>query len=124
MNLWMPRPPRRMPQMPADIFFSAPGIFSLIRLYSWLSAYFLAAQINSRTAKRLEHGSVCKASGPGGKALKNGGEINLPETGCGADNKPPASGRVAEWLKAPDSKSGLGEALTWVRIPPLPPHVS
>ena len=30
-------------------------------------------------------------------------------------------GRVAEWLKAPDSKSGLGETLTWVRIPPLPP---
>ncbi len=30
-------------------------------------------------------------------------------------------GRVAEWLKAPDSKSGLGATLTWVRIPPLPP---
>jgi hypothetical protein len=31
-------------------------------------------------------------------------------------------GRVAEWLKAPDSKSGLGAILTWVRIPPLPPR--
>ena len=28
---------------------------------------------------------------------------------------------MAEWLKAPDSKSGLGAILTWVRIPPLPP---
>ena len=24
-------------------------------------------------------------------------------------------------MKAPDSKSGLGAILTWVRIPPLPP---
>jgi hypothetical protein len=31
-------------------------------------------------------------------------------------------GRVAEWLKAPDSKSGLGAILTGVRIPPLPPR--
>ena len=31
------------------------------------------------------------------------------------------AGRVAEWLKAPDSKSGLGAILTGVRIPPLPP---
>ena len=30
---------------------------------------------------------------------------------------------MAEWLKAPDSKSGLGETLTWVRIPPLPPPI-
>jgi uncharacterized protein YbaR (Trm112 family) len=28
---------------------------------------------------------------------------------------------VAEWLKAPDSKSGVGASLPWVRIPPLPP---
>ena len=28
---------------------------------------------------------------------------------------------MAEWLKAPDSKSGLGAILTGVRIPPLPP---
>ena len=27
---------------------------------------------------------------------------------------------MAEWLKAPDSKSGLGAILTGVRIPPLP----
>ena len=33
-------------------------------------------------------------------------------------------GRVAEWLKAPDSKSGLGAILTWVRIPPLPPSLN
>ena len=31
------------------------------------------------------------------------------------------NGRVAEWLKAPDSKSGLGVTLTRVRISPLPP---
>lgn len=31
------------------------------------------------------------------------------------------AGRVAEWLKAPDSKSGVGATLPWVRIPPLPP---
>jgi hypothetical protein len=31
-----------------------------------------------------------------------------------------ADGRVAERLKAPDSKSGLVERLTWVQIPPLP----
>ena len=30
-------------------------------------------------------------------------------------------GRVAEWLKAPDSKSGVGVTLPWVQIPPLPP---
>ena len=30
-------------------------------------------------------------------------------------------GRVAERFKVPDSKSGLGVTLTWVRIPPLPP---
>ena len=30
-------------------------------------------------------------------------------------------GRVAEWLKAPDSKSGVGASLPWVRIPPSPP---
>jgi hypothetical protein len=30
-------------------------------------------------------------------------------------------GEMAEWLKAPDSKSGLGESLTWVRIPLSPP---
>ena len=28
---------------------------------------------------------------------------------------------MAEWLKAPDSKSGVGATLPWVRIPPLPP---
>ena len=28
---------------------------------------------------------------------------------------------VAEWLKAPDSKSGVVARLPWVRIPPLPP---
>src|SRR5713101_7968829 len=31
------------------------------------------------------------------------------------------NGRVAEWLKAPDSKSGVAATLPWVRIPPLPP---
>ena len=31
------------------------------------------------------------------------------------------AGRVAEWLKAPDSKSGDGVTRPWVRIPPLPP---
>ena len=31
------------------------------------------------------------------------------------------SGRVAERLKAPDSKSDVGATLPWVRIPPLPP---
>src|SRR5436190_9310891 len=30
-------------------------------------------------------------------------------------------GRVAEWLKAPDSKSGVGVTLPGVQIPPLPP---
>jgi hypothetical protein len=41
--------------------------------------------------------------------------------GCGRGKDLGPAGRVAEWLKAPDSKSGLGETLTWVRIPPLPP---
>src|ERR1700679_3014565 len=31
--------------------------------------------------------------------------------------------RVAEWLKAPDSKSGVVARLPWVRIPPLPPPI-
>src|ERR1700733_7638063 len=33
----------------------------------------------------------------------------------------PTAGRVAEGLKAPDSKSGVVARLPWVRIPPLPP---
>jgi hypothetical protein len=32
-----------------------------------------------------------------------------------------ANGRVAERLKAPDSKSGVRETVPWVQIPPLPP---
>ena len=31
------------------------------------------------------------------------------------------AGRVAEWLKASDSKSEVVARLPWVRIPPLPP---
>src|ERR1043166_7274001 len=34
-----------------------------------------------------------------------------------------SAGRVAEWLKAPDSKSGVVARLPWVRIPPLPPFL-
>ena len=34
---------------------------------------------------------------------------------------PRSSGRVAEWLKASDSKSEVVARLPWVRIPPLPP---
>jgi hypothetical protein len=30
------------------------------------------------------------------------------------------AGEVAEWPKAPDSKSGLGASPTWVRLPPSP----
>ena len=33
------------------------------------------------------------------------------------------NGRVAEWLKAPDSKSGVRVTVPWVQIPPLPPPV-
>ena len=33
-----------------------------------------------------------------------------------------AKGRVAERLKAPDSKSGVRETVPWVQIPPLPPE--
>src|SRR5688572_4023499 len=33
------------------------------------------------------------------------------------------SGRVAEWLKAPDSKSGVRVTVPWVQIPPLPPNL-
>src|SRR5258706_7231454 len=33
------------------------------------------------------------------------------------------SGRVAEWLKAPDSKSGVRVTVPGVRIPPLPPPI-
>src|SRR5271170_5445448 len=33
-----------------------------------------------------------------------------------------SAGRVAEWLKAPDSKSEVVARLPWVRIPPLPPY--
>ena len=31
------------------------------------------------------------------------------------------NGRVAEWLKASDSKSEVRVTVPWVRIPPLPP---
>jgi hypothetical protein len=34
------------------------------------------------------------------------------------------SGEVAEWLKAPDSKSGLPERVAGVRIPSSPPSLS
>ena len=40
-----------------------------------------------------------------------------------ASRKDPAArsiGEVAEWPKAPDSKSGLGASPTWVRLPPSP----
>jgi hypothetical protein len=32
-----------------------------------------------------------------------------------------AAGEVAEWSNVPDSKSGVGASLPWVRIPPSPP---
>jgi hypothetical protein len=31
------------------------------------------------------------------------------------------AGEVAEWSNVPDSKSGVGATLPWVRIPPSPP---
>ena len=31
-------------------------------------------------------------------------------------------GKVAEWSKAPDSKSGVRFSVPWVRIPPFPPY--
>ena len=34
-----------------------------------------------------------------------------------------AVGRVAEWLKASDSKSEVRVTVPWVRIPPLPPYI-
>ena len=34
-----------------------------------------------------------------------------------------ALGEVAEWLKAPLSKSGIPLRVSWVRIPPSPPHL-
>ncbi len=39
------------------------------------------------------------------------------QDGCGIQTE----GRVAEWLKASDSKSEVVARLPWVRIPPLPP---
>ena len=33
-----------------------------------------------------------------------------------------ALGEVAEWLKAPLSKSGIPLRVSWVRIPPSPPY--
>ena len=33
-----------------------------------------------------------------------------------------ALGEVAEWLKAPPWKGGIGETLSWVQIPPSPPR--
>ena len=35
--------------------------------------------------------------------------------------QPAKKGEVAEWLKAPDSKSDVGAILPWVQIPPSPP---
>src|SRR3990172_1542752 len=32
-------------------------------------------------------------------------------------------GKVAEWSKAPDSKSGVRFSVPWVRIPPFPPII-
>src|SRR5208282_4749340 len=40
MNLWMPRAPRRIPQIPAAIFFSAPAGLSLI-VFGFLSPLLL-----------------------------------------------------------------------------------
>jgi hypothetical protein len=47
-------------------------------------------------------------------------EKPLPAVRAWTKKNAPA-GRVAEWLKAPDSKSGVGVTLPWVQIPPLPP---
>jgi hypothetical protein len=49
--------------------------------------------------------TTMKPSGP-----KSGSQV--PES---------TTGEVAEWPKAPDSKSGLGASPTWVRLPPSPP---
>ena len=35
---------------------------------------------------------------------------------------PRPRGEVAEWSNVPDSKSGVGASLPWVRIPPSPPE--
>ncbi len=35
---------------------------------------------------------------------------------------PARLGEVAEWSNVPDSKSGVGASLPWVRIPPSPPE--
>jgi hypothetical protein len=44
-----------------------------------------------------------------------------PLTLKGRAAKREASGRVAEWLKAPVLKTGRRATVSWVRIPPLPP---
>ena len=48
-------------------------------------------------------------------------QMNLPVAIKPINLVKPAHGRVAEWLKAPDSKSGVGAILPEVRILSLPP---
>src|SRR6185503_6253883 len=47
----------------------------------------------------------------------------LPNDRAPAGAVAPSSGEVAERSNAPHSKCGLRATVTWVRIPPSPPHI-
>ncbi len=51
-------------------------------------------------------------------------QMSLPPTRIRARNTGSTAGRVAEWFKAPDSKSDVVARLPGVQIPPLPPNSS
>ena len=56
-----------------------------------------------------------------GREISTAANNHLPDTLEWANHSAPPEGRVAEWLKAPDSKSGVRVTVPWVQIPPLPP---
>jgi len=67
----------------------------------------------------LTHSEPDSESG-GVEGGHNKGTIGSTAPESGSQVVEITSGEVAEWPKAPDSKSGLGASPTWVRLPPSP----
>ena len=81
------------------------------------------AMANSRARAQIlrwgTHGPTTTGPGrPGRPRGKRSGGIFLLSS---APRPAGPHGEVSEWLKVPDSKSGVAERSPWVRIPPSPP---
>ena len=87
--------------------------------------YFGRVKVNGKPIRQASGPAVAGVAPPAGVANELAPDTNA-RTICSTHNAAQGAvsslcGRVAEWLKAPDSKSGVVARLPWVRIPPLPP---